>query len=171
MEQVKKKIGSNTYMVAPFFAAEALKLQTTLVKILGPGVAKLIGAVPTPQDGKSILESNIDGAEIASAVGTLFEHLGEEEFVSLINRILKNVIVELGTPVKEGTQSIKLVSLSEGENAFNMVFQGKLVDMYKVLFFVIQVNFPDFFELMGKGIGSRFQTILSNQEKVTENPA
>jgi len=85
--------------------------------------------------------------------------------LELVNRLLRQTIVELSHPVYEGTKPIRLIVLADGDAAFNQVFQGKLVDMYKVIFFVLEVNYPDFFELIGKRIGSQLPITSSNGQK------
>lgn len=134
MEQKKKTIGITTYLVTQIDAVSALKIQTKLIKILGPGVFGLVGGKPSAEKLKQIipeLMKNFDDEVVNDLVLKLFE---------------KNVFHEVdGKP--------RVVD-------FATHFTGKLMEMWKVAAFILEVNFS-----MGEQLESSLHT--TNQASKT----
>lgn len=154
----KKTIDGTEFEVAPFSAIEALKLQSTLLRIFGPAFGAAIGAIDK-KDKNS--QTNIDGNALGSALQMLFDGLDETQMIILIERLLKKTSctfsVNGGAPV--------VFDFAESFNErLDIVFQGRLMTVYKVIGFVLEVNYPDFFGKIGAAIGKRFRIQLLNED-------
>ena len=127
MEQKKKVIGSTTYLVTQIDAVSALKIQTKLIKIIGPGIFGLADGKPTTEKLKKIvpaLMENFDDEIVNELVLKLFE---------------KNVFYEV-----DGQPRVL---------DFATHFTGKIMEMWQVAAFILEVNFA-----MGKQLGSSLPT-------------
>lgn len=128
MEQKRKSIGTDIYLVTQMDAISALKIQTKLIKILGPGMFSFVGKGGDIKDKmKSIipmLMDNFDDELITGLVLSLFE---------------KNIFVE-----RSGQN--KVVD-------FATHFAGKPMEMWKVAAFILETNFS-----MGESIESSLPT-------------
>jgi hypothetical protein len=162
-----KVIDGVTYKVTPFPAVEALKLKAYLLKLLGPAFGRLIGSVRSK--GESALDGDINGVELAGALEGLMKQLGEDDFIAFIRRMLQGTSCEI--PDDRG-KPVMIVFASDFDTKLDLVFQGRLFDIYPVIAFVLEVNFPDFFGKMG-GIGSKLKTLISGKlgsASVNESP-
>jgi len=157
-EQKEKIIDDLKFMVSPFPAGEAIRLQAYLLRVLGPPFARMISAIKSGSL-TSILDQEIDGEAAADALRMLFGVLDENSLMALIERLLKNVVCEY--PTKEG--KVLFDFMSKFDERLTIVFQGKLLTIYKVMFFVLEVNYPDFFLKIGNRTGSQKETQQSNQ--------
>jgi len=152
-----KVINGVTYKVAPFPAVEALKLKAHLVKILGPALGRLIGSIRGAGD---VLNAEVNGIELAGALDGLMSQLGEDAFVALIKRMLGAASCEI--PDETTGKPVMISFASDFDTKLDLVFQGRLFDVYPVLAFVLEVNYPDFFGKLG-GIGAKLQTLISRR--------
>ncbi len=152
----QETIDNIQFTVVPFKAIEALRLKSVIMKILIPSIGQLFGGIDKLNNKKnSFQDIEIDGDMITKALERLFSELEEDQFISLIERFLKNTICV--AKIGDKNTSIQL----DSEDGINQVFQGKLFTIYKVIVLVLRVNYPDFFGLV-EGIGSRLQTVLGN---------
>lgn len=131
MQAQEKTINESIYTVTPFPARLGLKLKMRLIKLLGPSIAKAVTALDL-NEGGSVLESELDGDLIGQAIASLTENLGDDT-VDLMLDLLKSTR-------KNGVEL--------NEQVFNLEFAGDYVTLYKVLYFVVEVNYGVFF---GKG--------------------
>lgn len=115
MEQKKKVINGVTYLVTEMDAFRALKIQTKLIKILGPGISGL-------KVGKTLNET------LLNIVPKLAENFDDE----LVNQLVLDLFESNVFYEKNGT------SLSID---FSTYFRGKVFDMWKVVGFILEVNF------------------------------
>ena len=152
-EQKEKIIDDLKFMVSPFPAGEAIRLQAYLMKLLGPAFARMVGAIKSGSLS-GMLDQEIDGEAAADALRMLFSVLDEDTLMALIQRLLKNVICDF--PTAEG--KVLFDFTSKFDERLTIVFQGKLLTIYKVMFFVLEVNYPDFFLKIKSGIGFRKTT-------------
>ena len=143
-EAQDKVIGENEYKVAPFSAIEALKLKATLLKYLSPAIGKALAGISAVK-GKDLMNTAIDGGAISEALSSLFESLDEDTLMGLLKRLLRNVTAIIGTGGNGQKQAVYFVDGKE--ESFNIAFQGHILDVYKVVYFVLEVNYPDFFVL------------------------
>jgi len=164
----EKIIGENTYKVTPFGALEAIKIKARMLQLFGPAIGKALGGLAS--SSSNLLNTTIDGDAISSAFVLLFEQLDENTFIQLLQRLLKNTIAIVGQGASGQKQAIYF---SEGkEENYTLAFQGHLVDMYKVLFFVLQVNYPDFFDLIQNklsGTLERMQSLTGQKDNESKN--
>jgi hypothetical protein len=149
-----------TFSVTPFTAVEALKLKSFLLKKFGPSLGQALGAL----GGGALREGNIgdlelDGCSLSQAIEKLMEQLGEQEFINLIQRLLKNVTANL---VKDGKPLQFSFIEQQFETALDVVFTGQLFSIYQVILFVLEVNYPDFFDKLAPGIGSRIKKMATS---------
>lgn len=152
-EPKERVIEGIKFKVVPFPAIEALRIKMYLLKTFGPAFGRMIGSVKNIGAGKKLKDAEIDGNGLAQALELLFTQLGEEEFISLVQRMLRSTACEVNN---------KFVLFdSDFESKMDQVFQGNLFALYPLFAFVLEVNFPDFFGKM-EGIGGHLQTLLSN---------
>ncbi len=154
-----KQIDGLEFTVYPFNFKEAIKLKTTLFKKLAPSFGQIFGSL-NENNG----DISIDSINLGDALKRLFEELNENEFYNLILRIFKNV--ECIGEIDGTKQKVEL----KNEAALDAVFCGNIMGIYPLILFVLEVNYPSFFGLLGN-IGNRFQTgILSFlNEKETDS--
>lgn len=165
----EKEINGVTFTVAPFKAVEALKLKAFLVKKFGPALGQALGALSNGlPEGGSIGDLKLDGATMSQAIEKLMEQLGETEFIDLIKRMFRNVTANLA---KDGKPLQFTFSELQFDTAMDMVFTGQLLTVYRVMLFVLEVNYPDFLGLLAQDIGSRIKKIITSgpAEKESKN--
>ena len=161
MFEVKTKvIDELKFSVSPFDVKSALKLQAELFRIFGPALGSALGAF-SKKDKDS--ETQIDGNGIGEAIEKLFTQLDPDTFYDLIKRMFGKVQVEVTI---EGKTPILFDFYEKFDERLTIVFQGKITTIYKVLIFVLEVNYPDFFEKAGR-IGNRLKTTLSEKAKTS----
>jgi hypothetical protein len=128
MEAKTKEINGHNYEVSPFPARHAFKLKAELLRKLGPGLAAMVGAAK----GDSLANPELDGAALATGVEALFSNLGtSDEIMALVEDIVRMT--------RRDGKEITGASI-------DLDFQGQLSDLYKVVWFVLEVNYGDFFE-------------------------
>lgn len=115
----KKTIDGSEYMVTQMTARQALKMQAKLLKLLGPCLGEAISAMLTKDDKTGLSRSLM---ALASTVD-------EKTFDGLVFELLVGVR-------KDG------VELRDGE--INLEFAGALNTLYKVIAFVLEANYSDF---------------------------
>jgi len=137
----EREIDGHTWLVAQFPASESLKILAKLTKLLGPSIAALSGTV---EGGKSILDVEVGGEDFARAVSLLVERLDEEDVFNFVKRLLKDTRCDGREVLPE----------------FDILFAGRLTTLIKVLVFVLEVNYEDFF-----GIVEKVKEVMRAQEQ------
>jgi len=130
----EKEIDGMTVIVTPFSAGLGLELGTELFKLIGTSAGRglqNIGSIlddDLPESGVEAMLAFADkaGPVIGEALYTLADRVKPKELVSLAKRLLANTTVD-GKEV--------------GGKAFDVVFQGGYGTLFKVLRFVVEVNF------------------------------
>jgi len=150
-EPKSKTIDDINFKVMPLPAIEALKLKAYLLRTFSPALGQALGSLNSGGDGL-----NINGKEMAGALQTLFSQLSDADYIDLVKRFLKSVICEV--PAAGGGNTV-VDFQSEFDAKLDLVFGGKLMTLYPLMYFILEVNFPDFFAKVG-GFGSRIQTTL-----------
>lgn len=145
-----KEINGRSYYVVQMAPTKAIPIQLKLTKIFGSSLGKL----------GSVMRGNFkDQAEaLGGAVTALFENSSEEEIFALIKTVVETAKVD-GKPIN-----------------FDVAFQGEhLVDVYKVFFWVLGVNFSSFFG--GSGLNgflekakAQFENVLADEAKEKKQP-
>lgn len=107
-------------------ALRALNLLTRIGKIIAP----ILGSMPHVKSVK-----DLNTIALNAALGSLFAQLGEDEAARLARQIL------VATKVTVDGKFIELTT----DNAINLVFDGRLGDLFSVIGFALEVNFAGFF--------------------------
>lgn len=129
-----KQIGNNEYSATQWPAEKSLLMKFRLTKVFGASLSSLLGVVDFKS--MSVEDSKLEVA-LSSAINSLFSSATPEEAVSLIKECI------VGTAI--GDTRIT-------DTKFNEVFSGDdMMDMYKVFFFVLKVNYGNLFK--GQKVG------------------
>ena len=126
-EPKTKTINGVDYTCAPFIPTHALKYQVALLKVLGRPLGAF-GASFTGADLKNpagFLDHDINFAAIISA---FVDVLDADRHIDLIKNLLSQTTV--------GGREIN----------FDVHFQDRLLDIFSVVAFVLEVNYADFFQ-------------------------
>jgi hypothetical protein len=160
MSAKSKVIDGVTFQVAPFMAVEALRLKVNLVKTFGPALGTLLGDSVTAREVKqNIAELNITGSALASGIMQLMNGLDEERFIALLKRLFATTVANWD---QEGKNRAISFAGDNFETAMELVFTGRLFSVYSLVVFVLEVNYPDFFNKVVKGIGNRLTKIATS---------
>ena len=144
LEPKTKIVNNQEYKVLPFPAMEAIKLKTKILKLIAPALGKILG---DNNVDKEFLQKQIGGTALANAFTEMLDSLSGQDFENLVLEILRNTSVSFTVDGKQRVFNIDKTN-------FDIVFEGKLVDVYKVIWFVLETNYSDFFTLIkGKGGG------------------
>lgn len=136
LEQKKKVINGTTYAVTQLGAIAALKIQTKLLRIVGPGIA-----------GLDVEELKGSGDLQQKFMSTIMKIL-PEMFATFDDAVVNSLIEDLfesNVFVMEGATPTVL--------DFDDHFVGKPLDIWKVARFILEVNFAS-----GKSLGSNSHT-------------
>jgi hypothetical protein len=160
-EPKTKEIDGVQFSVTPFPASEAFKLKAYLFKKFAPAVGELSGLLKDgfPESGK-IGDIKIDSQVVTQTVEKLVVQLGEEDFLTLLKRMMQNVCAELTVEGK----SLKLFFTQNSfDTSLDIVFSGKTFSIYAVLLFVLEVNYPDFLGKVAGDIGGKIKGIVTSE--------
>lgn len=127
LDKKTKEIEGHAWVVTQFAARPANKYKVRLVKMAGPAIAELLPAI------SGLGDDDVDGAAmlaIAPAfMSRIAQHVDEDVFV--------NTMVEL---MAFSTRDDVAIT----EEVFDIVFAGNDKELLQALWFIIQVNYPDF---------------------------
>lgn len=138
-----KTINGREYYVVQMPPTKAIPVKLKLMKVLGNPLTVLASA--SKADGGSV-------AALGDAIGALFEGSSEEEVFALIKRVVETAKVD--------GQRINIDNHFSGDH---------MPDLYKVFFWVLEVNFSSFFGGSGfGGIGAKIQEALSTTKSAPE---
>jgi hypothetical protein len=168
MRTAEQTIHGVRYVLTLFPAIEGVRLHAYLLGLFGASIGQLFGAV-RGVFSQAEESTTIDGDALALAIQRIAEKLTETELLALMRRLLVKVVVHI--PGQDGRERTFVFVPERFEESFNTVFEERLIDVYQVLWFVLQSNFPDFFTkagLIGKLIR---RTDISQSETLNEKPA
>jgi hypothetical protein len=150
-----KRIDDFAINVTQFDGRYAFKLKMRLLKLIAPIASGTIGGIGGGNlaNLKDVMNASFDFSKIGSSIETLFTSLSEDQAYDLIIAILRTTRIN-GKEVSK-------------EDAFNDIFSGNLSLMYKVILFVLEVNYKDLFK-MGS-IGNLIKKMSTNQTILPEN--
>lgn len=142
IETKTKEINNETYSVTQLPARRALRLQAKLIKLFGPAAAEIFVAAGT----------NLSTADhsLPKAISLLTNELDDKTFDSLVIEMLQG-------SRKNGEEIT--------EKSIDLMFAGKLNDLFLLLAFVVEVNYGDFFQE-----GGILKGLLQAKEEVTQVP-
>ena len=122
----EKNIGGKNWTVTQFPAGEGIRILSRLTTLIGPTVAGLAGNAGSISD---LTKMDIKGDVLQIAVQQLVSKLDENDTLSLIKRLLSGTRYENKEVVP----------------VFDIAFQGDYLTLFKVLAFVLKVNYGSFF--------------------------
>ena len=134
LEVKTKTINDRPVTVKQFPAVYANRLLAQVIKYFGSGLFSLL--VQLKDGSRSVFD--FDVKEVSGIVNEFSSKLVPEEWQAFCLSCLAYSSVN--------EQKI------DNEDSFNQVFSGKLLLMYKVLFFALEVNYGDFLGESGFGV-------------------
>ena len=139
IEAKTKIIDDQSVYVLPLLGETAALVFYQLQKCIAPAIVQALGALNISSgkkiDVKKIFDSDIDIASLSGAIDSIHEKMTAAEWLSFLKTALSRTTVN---------------DRAVGDKAhFDEVFAGKILLLYKVLWFSLEVNFGDFFGLAG----------------------
>jgi hypothetical protein len=139
IEPQTKIIDSNEVYVLPLLGETATLVFYQLQKCIAPAIVQALGALNISSgkkiDVKKIFDSEIDIASLSGAIDSIHEKMKAAEWLSFLKTALSRTTVN---------------DRAVGDKAhFDEIFSGKILLLYKVLWFTLEVNFGDFFDAVG----------------------
>lgn len=133
IETREKTINGNKIEVTQFPARHALRYKCRLLRIIGPTIGALFENVKNLDEVK-FTDQDLN---IGAAVKALVDRLDESEVLDLIIQLC---------------QSTRFNGKEMNTALIDSEFSGNLTLLYKIIYFILEVNFADFFFEKG-GIG------------------
>jgi len=131
MIQTKEKnIEGATYMVTQLPARRALKLKARLIKLFGPVFAQMYLTTSAEKSEDQQKQDMVRAVQILAS--TIDENVFENLVLEIVNGVRKNGV--------ELTPSV-----------VDIEFAGDIGTLYQVVWFVLEVNFSNFFSMFGIG--------------------
>lgn len=129
MQRTQEKIiGENTYTVTQFPATKSLKMLHRVGKYISAPLAKLAGDI---KPNASIMNSEVTTEALGGAVQAFFDSCDENTFEQTVKDLLTST-----------TRNGKAIN-------FDLDFCGSIGELMKVLAFILEVNYKDFFSGIG----------------------
>lgn len=135
IETREKKIDGSSYSVTQMTARKALRMKAKLLRLFGASLAQIY----LPGEGKPMGGMAFSKDEAVKALQCLALQLDDDSFESMVVELLSSVR-------KDGVEL--------NEHVIDMEFAGDIATLYKVIWFVVEVNFSSFF--VESGIGNLF---------------
>ncbi len=136
-----KTIGDVKYTVARFPGGEAIKIQAYLMRNILPAITKMLGGI----DIRAVERAGLAGLSLSGlsdGVAQICQLLDEDEFIKLLRRLFANV---QATVTLEGKPRLLTFAGDGFDVAMDACFEGNTSNVYLLLLFVLEVNYPDFF--------------------------
>lgn len=125
IETKEQVIGNSTYQVTQLPAMRALRMQSKLLKLLGPSFAQMLVKSKEDKD-----DDEVDQC-LPLAVSLLVNQLEE--------KTLENLVLELTQGVRKDGYELK-------KEIIDLEFAGNLNELFMLLKFILEVNYADFFQ-------------------------
>lgn len=149
MQPTEQKIGRNTFYIYPLPAFTAANLSTEVVGLLSPLVGGISEAfkgsgTDSGKENKSLMD--LDVSEAAPYIAEAFSSLSADKTERLLRNLLTNghVVVR-----PEGSPDAEYLT----EDKCNEIFCGNIQNMFVLAFYVMKVNYQDFFGSFGNPSG------------------
>ena len=135
IKEETREINGANYTVQQFAARRGLALKTKLIKLIAPSAFALIGGAKA--QGGNLIDADIGADVLSKSIKTMLDNLGDSADVErLVFEILSNTR-------RNNAQIDGLL--------FDDVYAGNYGELFKAVFFVIEVNYGSFFRDMGIG--------------------
>jgi len=139
-----KEIDGTTFYVLPFNSFKAILLQKRIAEIVGPSVITLISGV---KEGLGDMDISV----VSGVLEATLSKLSEDKFSKFLVDLLEKVSIDIG--------GAELFLIKDGrvlDTIFDSAFQLETMKLYKVIWFVLEANYPDFLSKI-KGFGDVLQ--------------
>lgn len=147
IETKERQIGENTYMVTQLPARRALRLKTRLIKIFGPSLTQML---LTTSENQEILKTDAKGEDrFTSAVDEYkINEMQKASFVKAVQLLAESIDEKLFDDLLiELTQGVRRNGSELNSAVIDQSFAGNLSELYQLVYFVLEVNYSDFFAL------------------------
>ena len=141
IETKDKTIDGKKITVTQFPGRIGLNLKTKISKLVGPTIFTALKSISGT--GKKFMDKDVDLETAAIAIEKFLERVEPDSWESLIFEILNMTRINN----QEITPEI-----------FDIEFAGSFVTLYKIIAFVLEVNYKDFLGLTGIGL-SKLQQV------------
>lgn len=140
----EQTIDDKKIMVTQFGGRRSVKINTKLIRMVTGIIGPVLPALSSIKDENSISDIDID---IVSLSKSLVNQLDEDKTYNLI---------------RELTSQTRIDNRELDDQLFDDIFAGNLSLLYKIIAFVIKVNWGDFLALgsIGKMLGRKTEPIL-----------
>lgn len=139
LKKSEKTIDGHSVSTVAFPGREGFKIKAKLFRLIGPALSS-IGEI-TP-DIKGLLNKEISAGMVGAMVGKLLENVDADDTLAFVFRLLQFTEVD-NRP-------------AFNEQVFDEIFSHNFKFLYKILFFVLEANYGDFFG--AGGISSMFKS-------------
>ena len=151
----EKTIGEHNYAVTQLPARRALRMKAKLIKLFGPGLAQFL---MTSQESEEKLPAEMtkEEKEQFDATSTVDHYRIKDMRKSAIVRGVQLLVSSLDDKTfdelcVELLQGVRRDGVELTPQLIDMSFAGDLTSLYAVIFFVLEVNYADFFAFSGIG--------------------
>lgn len=125
------EIDGRRVSVTVFPGRESIRVWSRIMQLIGPAIGKAVGSL---KGGSGLLDAEITPDALGDAVSELVNRLDEVEIEGLILRILKDTRID----GKEVSREV-----------FDIEFAGSIVTALKIVRFVLETNYSDFWSVVG----------------------
>ena len=147
----ERVISGNTFSVEPLTAMRSFALQPRIAPAIA-AVAEAVGSL-TSISGKGDL-GTVEVAALAPAVGRFFQALQPGDLQDITRALL-------------GSARMDGIALFSGAgDPFELKMRGRTLDTWRLLWFALEVNYPDFFGLLA-GAAARQPAPAPSEESST----
>jgi hypothetical protein len=152
-EAKEKSIDGHKVTVSQWPARKALAIKLKLIRAVGPSLGELVSSA-RGDNLNAALDSNMNMDRLGSALERLLGALDEVTFMALTSDLMSGVRVD----------DLEMAD----DNNFNATFTGHLETFYKIVWFVLEVNFGSFFG--ESGIGKLTESVKGLMTKSSPMP-
>ncbi len=162
IETKEKRIGDALYHVTQLPARRALRLKSKLIKTFGPSLAQLFMSYDEKTEkshSEMTDEEKLDCLSINPVDKYRIEEIRKSSIVKGVQLLASSLDDKTFEDfVSELTQGVRRDGVELNSGIIDHVFAGDLLNLYSVLFFILEVNYADFFGL--GGIGSQLEDLV-----------
>lgn len=139
------KIGKDVFTVSPLTAMRSFVLQPRIGPVLAEAGALFFGVVrdvatkagdDVEVDVRALLESEVDLDKVAASLGRLFGKLAPAELESITRELLAGSTMN---------GAMLFAAVDGAGDMFNVLLRGRTLDVWKLVWHALRVNYPDFF--------------------------
>lgn len=170
IETKEKTIGDHAFQVTQLPATKARKLLTRLFKLAGPSVGKALeglgktlkqpGVQKKEGEGLTINLRDLDLSKLSDAITLLAQNVFEDDFEYVVAALLEGERVRIQI---DGKWPVLTLESSD------LIFAGKLDQMFKLIAFALEVNFAGFFGGSG-ALTSVFANVAAPVSQPSSSP-